>query len=274
MLVQSALLALLQELRERLALTYVVVTHDIAVVEALCDEMITMFRGCVVEQGSTDRVLRAPAHPYTRDLLSATLTMDGPRVTDQARWQLVSSETSQSATGCPFLARCDMAVARCTHERPPLAHRDGREVACWVIPLRIRPPPGSRRSMREHINVGLAPSAPQSHRRQLVKRIIPLVVAVLLALAPSAGRTQTPDHPIGDKLRVAAEIGFAPFNFRDAEGSVQGFEVDMNAEIAKRLGRPGIEVVDVGVVQHFRCDGRQARGVHHRSDDHHATAGQ
>ncbi len=139
LLVQSALLALLQELRERLALTYVVVTHDIAVVEALCDEMITMFRGCVVEQGSTDRVLRAPAHPYTRDLLSATLTMDGPRVTDQARWQLVSPETSQSATGCPFLARCDMAVARCTHERPPLAHRDGREVACWVIPATNSP---------------------------------------------------------------------------------------------------------------------------------------
>jgi len=69
--------------------------------------------------------------------------------------------------------------------------------------------------------------------------------ALLLMLLPSLGRAQTADHPADQKLRVGAEIGFAPFNFREADGTVTGFEVEMNGDIAKRLGRPGIEVVDV-----------------------------
>ena len=71
------------------------------------------------------------------------------------------------------------------------------------------------------------------------------IAALMLMLAPGLGRAQSADHPESEKLRVAAEIGFAPFNFREADGTVTGFEVDMNGDIAKRLGRPGIEVVDV-----------------------------
>ena len=66
-----------------------------------------------------------------------------------------------------------------------------------------------------------------------------------LVLARTPARADMADHPSTEKLRVAAEVGFAPFNFRQADGSVTGFSYDMSQEIAKRLGRPGYDVVDI-----------------------------
>jgi polar amino acid transport system substrate-binding protein len=69
--------------------------------------------------------------------------------------------------------------------------------------------------------------------------------AALLAVSSPAARADMADHPTDQKLRVAAEVGFAPFDFRLADGSVTGFSFDVGQEIAKRLGRPGYEVVDI-----------------------------
>ena len=71
-----------------------------------------------------------------------------------------------------------------------------------------------------------------------------LLLPGLLAIASPAGADMT-DHPSSEKLRVAAEVGFAPFNFRQADGTVTGFSFDVSQEIAKRLGRPGYDVVDI-----------------------------
>ena len=68
--------------------------------------------------------------------------------------------------------------------------------------------------------------------------------AIGLCAAPAAHADMS-DHPATEKLRVAAEVGFAPFNFRLADGSVTGFSYDLSQEIAKRLKRPGYEVVDI-----------------------------
>ncbi len=75
--VQAQVLALLGELRRTLGLTLVLVSHDLAVVRRVCDRVAVMRSGEIVEEGSTDRVLRHPAHPYTRSLVSAELTLPG-----------------------------------------------------------------------------------------------------------------------------------------------------------------------------------------------------
>jgi polar amino acid transport system substrate-binding protein len=75
-----------------------------------------------------------------------------------------------------------------------------------------------------------------------------IVLSVLLLTASvfgGAARADMADHPQTEPLRVGAEVGFAPFNFRQADGSVAGFSYDLSAEIAKRLGRPGYDVVDI-----------------------------
>ncbi len=72
--VQAQVLALLRELQGRLGLTYVFISHDLAVVEALCDRVAVMYQGAVVEEGEARAVLRAPQHAYTRLLLASALT--------------------------------------------------------------------------------------------------------------------------------------------------------------------------------------------------------
>jgi len=78
-------------------------------------------------------------------------------------------------------------------------------------------------------------------------RLAGCIVAMLYlsAFYPGLARADDEDHPTSAKLRVAAEVGFAPFNFRLADGSVTGFSYDLSQEIAKRLGRPGYDVVDI-----------------------------
>ena len=77
-LVQSQILALLKSLQERLGLTYLFITHNLAVVDALAHEVAVMYRGRIVEQGPVDAVLRRPQHPYTQRLLAAVLEVPKP----------------------------------------------------------------------------------------------------------------------------------------------------------------------------------------------------
>ena len=77
-LVQSQILALLRSLQERLGLTYLFITHNLAVVDALAHEVAVMYRGRIVEQGPVDAVLRRPQHPYTQRLLAAVLEVQKP----------------------------------------------------------------------------------------------------------------------------------------------------------------------------------------------------
>ncbi|MGO1770878.1 MAG: ABC transporter ATP-binding protein, partial [Microbacterium sp.] len=74
--VRARILELLREIRRREELTLVLVSHDIGVVQNLCDTVVVMHEGRIVERGPVDRVLRAPEHPYTRRLLAAIPTID------------------------------------------------------------------------------------------------------------------------------------------------------------------------------------------------------
>jgi oligopeptide/dipeptide ABC transporter ATP-binding protein len=118
--IQAQILNLLVELREKLGLTYLFITHDLRVVRHLSTRVAVMYLGQVVELGETDAVFDSPEHPYTRALLAAVPSLDreGPAPAARARGDVPSPENPPG--GCRFHTRCPEAFDRCPREAPPL----------------------------------------------------------------------------------------------------------------------------------------------------------
>jgi oligopeptide/dipeptide ABC transporter ATP-binding protein len=139
--IQAQILALLAELRERLGMAVILITHDLGVVAEVCDRVIVMYAGRVAEEGPADRIFREPRHPYTEGLLQAI-----PRLGRRVDRLAVIPGTVPSATewpvGCRFHSRCPYGWDLCVREEPPLfrtAHattkpeRPGPDHArCWL----------------------------------------------------------------------------------------------------------------------------------------------
>ncbi|MCG6870879.1 MAG: dipeptide ABC transporter ATP-binding protein [Gammaproteobacteria bacterium] len=128
--IQAQILNLLEKLQEEFSLAYVFITHDLGVVEHIADDVLVLYLGRVMEQGAAARVLKTPAHPYTRALLAST-----PRVDPAQRRQRVplSGELPSPLDpppGCVFHRRCPQATQVCREVVPPLEQFDGRLTAC------------------------------------------------------------------------------------------------------------------------------------------------
>jgi len=132
--VQAQVLNLLEELQQRLGLTYLVIAHDLAVVRHVSDDVAVMYLGGIVEQAGSDDLYRSPLHPYTRALMSAVPVPD-PEVEDRRQRILLRGDIPSPAappTGCRFHTRCPYRQqTRCDDERPVLRElRPGHRVAC------------------------------------------------------------------------------------------------------------------------------------------------
>jgi peptide/nickel transport system ATP-binding protein len=132
--IQAQVLNLLEELQERLGLTYLVIAHDLAVVRHVSDEVAVMYLGGIVEQASSDQLYEQPMHPYTISLMSAVPVPD-PLIEDRRQRILLSGDLPSPANpppGCRFHTRCPYRQeARCDDERPALRElRPGHTVAC------------------------------------------------------------------------------------------------------------------------------------------------
>ena len=139
--IQSQILNLLVELRERFSLTYLFIAHDLAVVRALCSRVAVMYLGRIVEEAPRDALFDEPRHPYTRALLSAVPIPDPAREASRERIVLTGDVPSPAAVppGCAFHPRCPdrsrVPGKRCESDRPELeAHPDSRRVACHLFP--------------------------------------------------------------------------------------------------------------------------------------------
>jgi peptide/nickel transport system ATP-binding protein len=119
--VQAQVLNLLLDLRERYRLAYVLISHDLGVVEQVCDRLAVMYLGRFVETGATDAIFDAPAHPYTRMLLEARPGLDPAKRRERRR---ITDPAPPPAEGCVFAPRCPFAADRCRAEAPAL-----REIA-------------------------------------------------------------------------------------------------------------------------------------------------
>ncbi|HEX9286142.1 MAG TPA: ABC transporter ATP-binding protein [Thermoanaerobaculia bacterium] len=130
--VAAQVLNLLAELREKSRLSYLFISHDLAVVSRVADRIAVMYLGRIVEEGNAAEVVARPLHPYTAALLSAAPEAD-PTLR-RSRIALAGEPPSPASppTGCAFHPRCPIARPRCRIESPPLAPFDeGRFTACF-----------------------------------------------------------------------------------------------------------------------------------------------
>lgn len=134
--VQAQIVNLLEDLRRDHSLSFLFISHDLAVVRQLCGRVAVMYVGKIMEFGDTERVTSQPLHPYTQALLSAVPAPD-PEVEYRRQRVPLRGELPSAVSppqGCRFHTRCPIAQEICRANEPPLRRvSDGREVACHFV---------------------------------------------------------------------------------------------------------------------------------------------
>ena len=124
--IQSQILNLLVDLRAAFGLSYVFISHDLAVIRHVCDDVLVMYRGRVLERGSVSDVLDQAAHPYTQRLLAAAPRPGMSLARDTPRREGIPG-------GCVFTTRCPYQFERCAEEPPLLSVTEGHASRCWLV---------------------------------------------------------------------------------------------------------------------------------------------
>ncbi|HMG50205.1 MAG TPA: ABC transporter ATP-binding protein [Inquilinus sp.] len=147
--IQAQVLDLMKKIRATLNTAVLLISHDLGVIADICERVIVMYAGRVVEDADVRSIFRRPSHPYTQALLQSI-----PRLNDDRRrlYQIAGSvpQAGGLGAGCPFQPRCPLRIDRCAVERPPMfdfgpQHR----AACWVTAAALPAEPApSARAMR------------------------------------------------------------------------------------------------------------------------------
>lgn len=136
--IQARVLQLLDDLRLRLNMTVILITHDLGVVGQWADRVVAMYAGRIVEEGPVDHMLESPLHPYTRGLISSSPRLGSDyHYRDGPLWEIPGSITSAAdEEGCPFRPRCPIARPQCGEQVPRLLTAPhGRQVACPYVSI-------------------------------------------------------------------------------------------------------------------------------------------
>ena len=131
--VQAQVLNLLADLKRELGLTYLFISHDLAVVEAVSTRVAVLYFGSVVEVGRAEDIFRAPKHPYTK-LLADSAPVVGRPLSAPEGHETELPDPLNPPPGCPFAPRCPRATEACTEAMPALEPQTGHRVAC-IHPL-------------------------------------------------------------------------------------------------------------------------------------------
>jgi oligopeptide/dipeptide ABC transporter ATP-binding protein len=133
--IQAQIINLLQDLQEKLKLTYLFIAHDLRVVEHISNRVAIMYLGKIVELASRDEIYLNPRHPYTRALLSAIPTIDAANKPERIKLPGEMPSPMHPPPGCAFHPRCPYAKDVCRNVEPKLEiGRGGHAVACHVFP--------------------------------------------------------------------------------------------------------------------------------------------
>ena len=134
MTIQAQIIALMEELQEKLGMSIIIITHDLGVVADMADEIIVMYAGEIVERGTARDIFYHQQHPYTWALLQSV-----PRIDDEDKTILNTIEGNipdmiYPPKGCSFCTRCPYAMKICEEEKPKVTHiTDEHSVACWLM---------------------------------------------------------------------------------------------------------------------------------------------
>ena len=131
--IQAQIVNLLVELKESVGLSYLFISHNLAVVRHVSDRVAIMYLGHLMEIGSHHDIYENPTHPYSQALLSAVPVPDPTTRGDHEPLKGDLPSPMDPPKGCRFNTRCPLAAEQCFEERPPLRERSsGHLVACWV----------------------------------------------------------------------------------------------------------------------------------------------
>ena len=133
--IQAQVLNLLADLQEKHNLAYLFISHDLSVVKHIADDVMVMYLGRVVEQGSNANLFNTPQHPYTQALLSATPAPDPKRKYKRTILKGELPSPLSPPTGCTFHPRCPIAFAECSKVNPVLKQHEKTKAACLALEL-------------------------------------------------------------------------------------------------------------------------------------------
>jgi len=132
--IQAQILDLLAELRGKFGLTMLFISHDLAVVSQVADQVAVMYAGCLVELAAKSQIFQSPAHPYTRGLLHAVPDLKTDRAKPLATIEGTVPALQNLPAGCAFGPRCDFRVPECERTPPPLIEiAAGHWARCPVV---------------------------------------------------------------------------------------------------------------------------------------------
>ncbi|MCD8124169.1 MAG: ABC transporter ATP-binding protein [Lachnospiraceae bacterium] len=131
--IEAQILDLLLELRAKMGTSIIIITHDLGVIARLCDRVVVMYGGKVVEKGLVDDIFYDTAHPYTRGLMSSIARLDTKKDEKLSPIEGTPPDLFAPPVGCPFAARCEFAMDVCK-EYTPETYQVGEEheTSCWL----------------------------------------------------------------------------------------------------------------------------------------------
>ena len=132
--IQAQILELMMDLKEKIGMSIILITHDLGVVASMCEKIAVMYAGKIVEYGTADDIFYEPRHEYTKGLLKSI-----PKLSAKEHEKLVPIEGTpvdmlMPPQGCPFAPRCKSCMKICLREMPPYTHlSENHYSACWLL---------------------------------------------------------------------------------------------------------------------------------------------
>jgi oligopeptide transport system ATP-binding protein len=131
--IQAQIVKLVKRLRDELGMAIIWITHDLGVVAGFAERVVVMYAGSIVEEAAVEDLYGNPAHPYTVGLLGSLPRLDMLREDPLTSIDGMPPDLIALPPGCPFAARCSLAIDICLKEKPPLqVVADGHRAACWL----------------------------------------------------------------------------------------------------------------------------------------------
>jgi len=133
--IQAQILDLLASLRDKFGTSIILISHDLGVIARLCDKVLVMYAGQVIERGSVREIFHHPQHPYTQGLLASLPRVDANRDEELAVIDGQPPDLLYDIKGCPFMERCSQAMLVCQNYAPQeqaVTGEPGHGVKCWL----------------------------------------------------------------------------------------------------------------------------------------------
>ena len=131
--IQAQILELMQELREKLGMSIIMITHDLGVVASMCEKIAVMYAGHIVEYGTTDEIFYQSSHEYTKGLIKSIPNLNAEEITRLVPIEGQPVDLLNPPAGCPFAPRCGNCMKICLREMPPKTElSDTHYTYCWL----------------------------------------------------------------------------------------------------------------------------------------------